>query len=149
MASASSELQLLNTIIFLVFTACLMAGAVRTYVRAAQYRHSGLKIPLILWRDLIFVGGLTLPLMLILGARALGLIQNVINHTWWVLVTSTPALIAVITYGLFEFFIIDKAPGREAREPRELREPRETALTLKSPREPREPREERPPAESE
>lgn len=140
--------QTINGIFFAVFSSVLAIGALRTLVRVGQYRAASKKIPLLLFRDVLLVGGLALPFVLILASRAFGWAPFLIGQLWWVLLTSGTGLIGVTTYTIFEFLVIDRieeSKPREQREPRELREARETPKTILEPREPREPRPERPP----
>lgn len=149
---STQDVATLNAIFFFTFTSVLVVGALRTFVRVIQYRHDGQTIPLILWRDAVFLGGLAIPFAMILASRAFGWAPFLIGNPGWVVATSGPALIGATTYAIFEFLVIDRieerrTKPREQREPREVREARETPATILEPREPREPRPERPPEE--
>lgn len=98
----------LEALFALLFIVLLVLGTGRTIYRLLEYRRASVPVPLILWRDVFSRTGLTVPFALILVVRALGLQPFVAGQTWWIVLTSVPAIFSVGVYAYFEYFIIDK-----------------------------------------
>jgi hypothetical protein len=105
MAEQVAELQ---AVVFLVFTGLMLASAVSVSARALDLRRSGRRIPLLLFRDVIVFGLLAVPFSAILFVRAMGLGPQLTGDLTWTLVTSTPAITALIVFLLFEGFVVGR-----------------------------------------
>lgn len=102
-------MQTLNAVIFIVFLGLIVTGAARTTYRVFEYRRDGQTLPQLLKRDVISRNGLALSFGLILLARTVDADTiSLRDQLWWVLLTSTPALLGAAVYCYYEYFVIDK-----------------------------------------
>lgn len=97
-----------STVVLVVFVVAVVIGAIRTYVRAISYTSKGLPIELILKRDLMFMTGVTIPIVLIFYARASGQSDRLMFEWWYNFATSIPFLFAFLVYAYYEMFVIDR-----------------------------------------
>lgn len=105
MASQVAEIQ---TLLFVVFTGLMGACFLSVALRAIDLRRHGQAIPLLLYRDVGVFGLLAVPFAAILFARASGIGHTLIGNLPWALATGGPAIAALITFLLFEVFVVGK-----------------------------------------
>jgi hypothetical protein len=95
-------------VILLLFTLGLVLSTWRIAWRLVRFIQTGTPVPRLLPRDLTFFTGMLLPFLLILGARGLGLGEEVRGQLWWILLTGVPAVIAVGVFTFYEWFVIER-----------------------------------------
>jgi hypothetical protein len=105
MAEQTAEVAAL---LFLTFTGLLIASFVSVGARAVDLHRGGHPIPLLLFRDVLFLGLLAVPFATILSVRAAGVGAQLSGNLAWILVTSGPAILALIVFLLFEAFVVGK-----------------------------------------
>jgi amino acid transporter len=90
-----------------VFVLLLLMALGRIILRLIEYTvRLRQRPPSILWRDLIFLVGLSCTFLVVTLARfadAEGLRYNL----WWVLITTVPALVGVFVLTFFEYRVIE------------------------------------------
>lgn len=104
--------EILNTVILLLFTGGLLASNVIIARRFNDYFKEGIQPPLLAYRDLGLLAGLAFPFLLIFIIRAAGLTPMVAGTIWWTLVTGIPPIVGVAQFLYFELFIIEKGLSR-------------------------------------
>lgn len=116
--------DVVNSVVFLVWWLFVLVGFVSTASRVAYYRAKGFRMPLLLFRDVSLFAGLAISFGLIIGARAvdLALVINLRDSLAWSVLTSAPALYGVAVFVYFEVFVIEKGNNRhhEIRDERGL-----------------------------
>jgi hypothetical protein len=98
--------ELVNTIIFVLFLALLVAGAVTTLIRKVALDLKRFPAPRLLPRDVALLTLLSVSFLLISMSRVFGWSPYVVGQVWWSLVTGIPAILAVAVYLYFELFVI-------------------------------------------
>jgi hypothetical protein len=99
----------LNAIVLIVYIGALLLGAAKTAQRVVSYSRRHLRRPRLLTRDLIVFGGHALTFLLVGLNRAFNWGPTVSGRWWWIVISATPALVGVLTYCWFEFFVIERA----------------------------------------
>lgn len=102
------DVRALQGAAFVLFTVLAAVCAVTTAVRAADLRRRGIGIPILLVRDVITFALLALPFALILGVRATGRGPMVADSIVWTVVTSVPAITALVIFLAFEAFVVGR-----------------------------------------
>lgn len=101
------------------FLLLFAAGTIWTLARVLYYRVVGEAIPLILKRDAVVNGSFCLSFGLIVVIRFLPLDSRIAltsGNVWWALLTTLPAVLAALTYLVFEVFVIKLHPPELATE---------------------------------
>lgn len=98
--------EIADLAIFLAFVLGLALATGRLAWRLWRYHQQHIPWPKLAGRDIIAFGGLLLPFVLILLARAIPL--PVADELSWRIMTGVPALIAVYTLVYFEWFVIER-----------------------------------------
>lgn len=106
-----------NIVAFSLFVLLLLVGAGSTLARGERYRRAGMRLPVLWGRDRDLLLGLTLPFVLIMGARALGYSGGLSTQLWWTMLTAAPALYGVARYVYFELFVIERQRSRSMFRP--------------------------------
>lgn len=104
--------EILNTLILGLFTLGLIACVFAIARRFIDYRREGIKPPLLAYRDLGLLVGLSLPFLLIFVFRALGWTHIVVGTPTWTLATGIPPILGVAQFVWFEYFIIERRDSR-------------------------------------
>lgn len=108
MARRMSSVAEVQALFFLTFTALLVACAVSVTVRAIDLRAAKQPVPILLWRDLAFLILLAFPFVAILFARWQGLGPQLVGDLTWTVVTSVPAIAALVLFIAAEILIVGK-----------------------------------------
>lgn len=110
--------DVVNGIAVLSFWLFLVVGTVSVLARYTFYRTRGFRLPRLLTRDVVFMGGFALSFGLVLFARVLP--EEVatsldLRHSLpWALATAIPAVTAVGVFAYFELFVIEKGDAGRA-----------------------------------
>jgi hypothetical protein len=103
-----------NAISGIAWLIALLLSLSLLLIRVWRYRHEGIQIPALLWRDLISKSGLAEPLVFVFGARIVNAINAVpatsplTTYVPWLIVTTVPALMGMWTFLWYEVFVIDR-----------------------------------------
>jgi hypothetical protein len=92
--------------IFLLFVAMLAAATVSVAVRVSRWHMRHIALPVLLYRDLVTVGGLAISFFIITTARVLALPPEYTRTVPWIILTSAPAIAGMGVFLYFEFFVI-------------------------------------------
>lgn len=103
-----TALDIYNGIVLIVFTLAVVTNAALLLHRMMRYWHLGLRQPLLLWRDAALMFGLALPFLGILFVRFTGLGPILANNAWWVVPTSGAAVLGMVTFTIYELFVIER-----------------------------------------
>lgn len=103
----------LNVALFGTFLVGLLLGVVRTGMRLVARLRAHRRLPRLLPRDMVVIGGLALSFLLLAGASALNGLHWIngpalMEQSWWVLLRGAGAVVGAWTYVYFEFFVIGK-----------------------------------------
>lgn len=104
--------EILNLIILILFTGGLLATTFAISRRLLDYRHLGLRPPLLAKRDISLFISLAWPFLLILIFRVLGLSPQVYGTVLWTLITGIPPVVGVLVFAYMEFFVIERKDSR-------------------------------------
>ncbi len=94
-----------------IFLVALFAGFARTLARVVYYFRNRSERPRLLNRDVLVIGGLSASFGLITIVRFLPPATRVVltaGNVPWALLTTVPAVAAVLVYAYFEFAIIER-----------------------------------------
>lgn len=97
-------IDLWNASSLIVFVVLLTIGALSTSVRIINLWRHGHRRPSLIWRDLWWAGGLSLSFALVAWHRAAE--APFLEHLWWYVVSSLPALLGAGAYVLWDLFVI-------------------------------------------
>lgn len=101
----------LNVGTFILFILALLLGAGRTAIRIIDRWRAGARLPRLLPRDLLVIGGLALSFLALGGASALNALGWIDGPAlgrewWWVLIRNGCAVTGACVYVYFEFLVI-------------------------------------------
>jgi hypothetical protein len=94
-----------------VFLLALFAGFARTLARVVYYLRNRNQRPRLLNRDVVVIGGLAISFGLITLIRFLPVETRVSltsGNIAWALLTTVPAVVAVLVYAWYEYAIIER-----------------------------------------
>jgi hypothetical protein len=98
---------LVNIVALVAYAGLLLFGAVLTAARLLLYAMGRVTRPRLLNRDLIFIGGHAMTMLLILVIRVVPEWGTAVRgQLWWTVLTAAPALAGVAAYVYFEVFVI-------------------------------------------
>lgn len=100
--------HLVQTLAFTLFVVLLGVCVMTTGYRVVDLRRRGVGVPLLLTRDVIVFAFLTLPFVLIFGARMLGLGPSLTGNVGWTLLTSGLAIAALVVFLAYEWLVIGR-----------------------------------------
>lgn len=100
-----NTIAVVNAVFLFAFVFGLGAVFLRIMARLLAFLRSDKPVPSLLKRDVILIGGLAFPFLLILLARFFQ--WQVIGQLWWTLLTGIPALAGLYYFIYYEFFIIE------------------------------------------
>lgn len=106
--------QLVYTVGGSIFLVGLFGGFARTLARVVYYLRHKAERPRLLNRDVLVIGGLSLSFGLITVIRFLpqeARIALTTGNVAWAVLTTVPAVIAVLVYLYFELWVIER-PGQ-------------------------------------
>lgn len=98
--------EFLAAAIFLVFVAMFVLSFASIGVRVGRYKMRNRAAPVLLYRDLITFGGLSITFFSVATARAMNLPPEYTRTVHWLIFTSAPALVGMGTFLYFEWFVI-------------------------------------------
>jgi hypothetical protein len=107
-ARRMSDIETVRLLYLAVFVGLLVAAFASVGGRYLDLRRSGQRVPMLLYRDMAFLGLMCVPFVMILGARWLDVGPMLAGEMWWVVATSTPAVGALVVWLLFESFVVGK-----------------------------------------
>ena len=112
--------QLIYTVGGSIFLIGLFAGFARTLARVVYYLRNRAERPRLLNRDVLVIGGLSMSFGLITIIRFLPPEVRVAitsGNVLWALLTTVPAIVAVLVYLYFEIWVIERPGDHPGREP--------------------------------
>lgn len=108
MARRMSSVAEVQALFFLTFTALLVACATSVTIRAIDLHRAKEPVPILLYRDLAFLVLLAFPFVAILFVRWQGLGPSLAGDLTWTIVTSTPAVAALVIFLAFEVTVVGR-----------------------------------------
>lgn len=108
--SNQQTVELLNAVVFYLFTGLLFGAATSTAVRSATWSRAGVEPPRLLVRDLVTTTGLATSFLAILFARVVELPEAVTRSVPWTVFSALPALVGIGVYLYFELAVIGHHP---------------------------------------
>jgi hypothetical protein len=96
----------INTFTFIAAFVLLSASLVRISERVARHRALGGGAPLLLYRDMMLIGALTL--LVVVPAAYYVLVGEPLTTVWWVILRSVVVIGALAWFTQIEWFVIGR-----------------------------------------